>query len=98
MSDVFEAFFASKNHDKQKFVIEFMFDGNLKLLKLQQGSRILICNRKSGQVRHYSFKISTQEDQVVKNIINKSWNRCLNLFQQLQGQFEVSMETLSANF
>ena len=42
--------------------------------------------------------LKAQEDQVVKNIINKSWNRCLNLFQQLQGQFEVSMETLSANF
>ena len=64
----FEAFFASKNQNKQKFDIEFMFDGNLKLLKLQQESRILICNSKSGQVRHYSFNISTQEDQPVKNI------------------------------
>ena len=64
----FEVFFASKNQNKQKFDIEFMFDGNLKLLKLQQESRILICNSKSGQVRHYSFNISTQEDQPVKNI------------------------------
>ena len=60
--------FHKRNQNKQKFDIEFMFDGNLKLLKLQQESRILICNSKSGQVRHYSFNISTQEDQPVKNI------------------------------
>ena len=51
----FEAFFASKNQNKQKFDIEFMFEGNLYLLKLQQSSRIL---DKWGI--NYSFNISTQ--------------------------------------
>ena len=34
-------FHQKKNQNKQKFDIEFMFEGNLYLLKLQQSSRIL---------------------------------------------------------
>ena len=49
--------FHKKNQNKQKFDIEFMFEGNLYLLKLQQSSRILVWglvsgNRKLGQVMH----------------------------------------------
>ena len=43
-----------------------MFDG--KTTQTPTRLKIFDCNNKSGQVIHYSFNISTQEDQPVKNI------------------------------